>query len=507
MNNLQRAYMERFENLEWLEKHLENESYDRIMEFYKESIFHDMENSAIIAIRAMSKIAKTIKQEDEVADLLNLEIFGHTSLDAVKEYFKNRLKPAIVNIKKERIIMFHLYGWLYGGAERVLSQLINGLSGEYNTLLAVFPPVENSTFLGKEQSDFMIIQGDKNKIKRLYKLIVYLKLDIFIGNNNSIPELLPIYEWLENTPTKTIAYSHEYYFFPHRNDVLCDITVAKNYYLGKANAAVFLTSFSTQAYTLINDNGATIPNPAPFIYEEFHPCREKTKKILAVGRFFDYIKRVDLILEVYAEILKSEPEVELTIVGPYNFDLFLPDKQCTVKELLQHLHLDSKRINFVGNQKDMSKWYKENDILIMTSDNEGFAMVLVEAGAFGLPCVIFDIPGLEDIIIDGENGYIVSRDVTQMAKKVIMLLEDDSLRERMSLAARKNVYKFQIENVGKKWKQLLDALLKYDNEAEINRFLQTNFQKEITDINVFSKRVIAEYENNLSKIINSDKYK
>ena len=79
----------------------------------------------------------------------------------------------------------------------------------------------------------------------------------------------------------------------------------------------------------------------------------------------------------------------------------------------------------------MSSWYGQSDIFLLTSDNEGFPMVLVEAGAYGLPSVIFDIPGLDDIILDGKNGYIVPRKVEAMAEKVVYLLKNEDVRQKM----------------------------------------------------------------------------
>ena len=102
-------------------------------------------------------------------------------------------------------------------------------------------------------------------------------------------------------------------------------------------------------------------------------------------------------------MLKEEPEAELTVVGEYNLNLQLPDTGDTVAALIDRLGLDERNVHFVGNQTDVSSWYGQSDIFLLTSDNEGFPMVLVEAGAYGLPSVIFDITGLDDIILDGKN--------------------------------------------------------------------------------------------------------
>ena len=146
-----------------------------------------------------------------------------------------------------------------------------------------------------------------------------------------------------------------------RQDIFCKQALLKNYCLGKANASVFLTSFSTNAYSLVKNNGVHIPNPLSFNIKQ-SVKKEKTKNILAVGRYFDYIKRIDLLLQVFAEVLKEEPEAELTVVGEYNLNLQLPDTGDTVAALIDRLGLDERNVHFVGNQTDVSSWYGQSDI-------------------------------------------------------------------------------------------------------------------------------------------------
>lgn len=506
MDGLFSAYIERFENIEWLKIHLEQLPLEEMKSFYYECLNHDLIDSASETLRLMCKMAKS-EDETMVICLLNDEIFRHKSLEQIEKYFRKIIRPTLCGDSQKANLMFHLYGWLYGGAERCISQLLNELSNDFNEFLVVFSPVENDTYALDKSINFMEIQEDYRKIERLYKLINLLQPAIYVGNNNSILESLVIYEWLEEKNVKTIAYNHEYFFYVHQNEQICDRTLEKNYYLGKADAAVFLTSFSANAYSLLNDNGVTIPNAISLDTDITYNLNEKRKNILAVGRYFDLIKRVDLLLEMFAEVLKKEPMADLTIVGAYNLELWLPEKQCTVEELLDKLQLTSQNVHFVGNKTNVDEWYKTSNVFVMTSDNEGFGMVLAEAGVYGLPCVIFDIPGLEDIIIDGKTGYIVSRDIKLMADKVITLLKDDQLRERMSVYAKNQVKKFSQSNVGALWRKLINKLLEEDDRETLNVFFKKNFLQSPIDYNKFAMQVINEYEKNLSNILKKDKYK
>ena len=507
MEDLFKKYIERFENLQWLESHISDQSLDQLITFYHECSYHKLTKSAILALRNICIKASTPDERFRAVDLLNSEIFGHEDKTKVSKYLDQIIRPAIEDGLKRTNVLFHLYGWLYGGAERAISQLINQMNETFHIYLVVFSPVENNTYFLHSNIDFMEIKSDLDKVKRLYKLICLLCPEVFVGNNNSIPELLPIYEWLENESIKTIAYNHEFYFYMHQNEILCELTPAKNYYLAKADAAVFLTSFSTNAYSLVNGNGATIPNALSFKVEENTNFKRDSKKILAVGRFNDIIKRVDLLLEVFAEVIKKVPDAELTIVGPYNMDLVISNTGDTVEKLLNKLHLASNKVHFVGNQTDVTKWYKNSDLLVMTSNNEGFGMVLSEAGAFGLPCIAFAIPGLEDIIIDGVNGYLVPRCVEKMAEKVILLLQSNKLREEMSTAALQYVKRFEAERIGSLWITLINGLLQREDKGTIEKFLKENFQKEPEDNSLFAELVMKEYENSLSNILKMEKYR
>lgn len=507
MDGLFSEYVERFENIEWIKTHLKKKSIEQMKSFYYECLSYDLVESAMETLRMMCKLAEGEDDTSMVIDLLNEEIFRHKSSYQIEKYFKRIIKPKLCNSIGQANLLFHLYGWLYGGAERTISQLVNELSDDFNIYLVVFSPVKNNTYVLEETVKFMEIQEDHRKIERLYKLITLLQPEVYIGNNNSILESLVIYDWLEDKKIKTIAYNHEYFFYLHQNEHICDRSLEKNYYLGKADVAVFLTSFSANAYSLLNDNGATIPNSVSLNADQSFETADNKKNILAVGRFVDLIKRVDLLLEMFTEVLKREPEAELTIVGPYDMGLWLPEKHCTVENWLDKLHLTSQNVHFVGNQTNMDSWYKNSDVLVMTSNNEGFPMVLVEAGSYGLPCVIFDIPGLEDIIIDGENGYIVPRNIKSMAGKVTALLQDNQLRKRMSISAKNQVQKFSQENVGNLWRNLINKLLHENNKESLNMYLKSHFIQNPIDWEKFSMLVIKEYEKNLSNILKQDKYK
>ena len=99
----------------------------------------------------------------------------------------------------------------------------------------------------------------------------------------------------------------------------------------------------------------------------------------------------------------------------------------------------------------------------MSSRFEGFPMVLLEAMSCGLPCVSFDCPnGARDIIEDGKNGFLVEYlNVEQLAEKVCLLMENESLRKEMGKCAKECVKKYEPDVIMMLWTNLFDNICKY----------------------------------------------
>jgi len=88
-------------------------------------------------------------------------------------------------------------------------------------------------------------------------------------------------------------------------------------------------------------------------------------------------------------------------------------------------------------------------------------MVITEAMASGIPPVAFACPcGPKEIINDGIDGILVEKgDINSLADKINYLIENESVRKEMGLAARKRAERFQIEVIAKEWELLFNELL------------------------------------------------
>ncbi len=110
--------------------------------------------------------------------------------------------------------------------------------------------------------------------------------------------------------------------------------------------------------------------------------------------------------------------------------------------MVTELQLDSKVI-FTGFSKDIPRMMSAIDILTFPSHKESFGNILLEAMAMRLPVVASNSGAVPEIVIEGETGFLVPpKDANPLSEKIMILLQDQSLRENFGLAGRKRVEKY-----------------------------------------------------------------
>ncbi len=114
-----------------------------------------------------------------------------------------------------------------------------------------------------------------------------------------------------------------------------------------------------------------------------------------------------------------------------------------------------QRVVFVGETRDVRPFLWASDAFIFPSAFEGFSLACLEAAAASLPIIATRVHGVEEMLIDGVNGFEVERDPESIAEgigKFVSLATPDRLL--MSKAARQSVQPFGIEAFVEKWKAL-----------------------------------------------------
>ena len=146
--------------------------------------------------------------------------------------------------------------------------------------------------------------------------------------------------------------------------------------------------------------------------------------ILFVGRL-TAIKRPDRLIEAMALVLEQQSDVVLAIAGE-------GDLLEETRRLAEPL---GPSIRFLGWQKDITGLYAAADCMVLTSDNEGMPVTLIEGAMAGVPSVTTDVGSAREVVLDGVTGLVVESDATAIAEGLVRLLDDD-LRNRMGAAAR-----------------------------------------------------------------------
>lgn len=142
-------------------------------------------------------------------------------------------------------------------------------------------------------------------------------------------------------------------------------------------------------------------------------------------------KGINELVEAFCRLNQELPNTRLVLVGPYEPELD-PIKPETIHEIETNPAIEA-----VGNQKDVRPWLAASDCHILASYREGFPNVVIEAGAMGLPQIVTDINGANEIIMEGKNGTIVpSKDADAIYHAMRRMTTDTPWRTTLAANAR-----------------------------------------------------------------------
>lgn len=236
--------------------------------------------------------------------------------------------------------------------------------------------------------------------------------------------------------------------FPLRYITMYDqCRMYKNLYL-HSDKVVLLSNEFKDAYIRLSgikeaSKLTAINNMLSFPYEKRdYP---KKKQILWCGRLLFSPKRPDRILWVWKELQDKLTDWKLVIVGDGPFSEQL-------HQLSERLSLE--RIEFAG-FKNPVPYYKESSIFCMTSNHEGWGLVLTEAMQYGCVPVAFDsFESIHEIIRDGENGFLVKPFHTDMYANKILKLANSPIIQEYKENALNSIEKFIPSNIINQWMAL-----------------------------------------------------
>ena len=149
-------------------------------------------------------------------------------------------------------------------------------------------------------------------------------------------------------------------------------------------------------------------------------------------------KGINELIKAFSELQAAENNepagIKLLLVGGLENDLD-PLNPETLAEINQN-----KDIISVGFQQDVRSFFAIADALVFPSYREGFPNVVMQAGAMGLPSIVSDINGCDEIIIEGENGLIIpSKNVEKLKEKMLTLAKDKNLYTKLKGNSRRMI--------------------------------------------------------------------
>lgn len=151
---------------------------------------------------------------------------------------------------------------------------------------------------------------------------------------------------------------------------------------------------------------------------------------IAIGRLVGD-KGINELVAAFKKLNAELPETRLLLVGRYEPELD-PIKPETIAEIEAN-----NDIHAVGPQSDVRPWLAAADCAVLASYREGFPNVVIEAGAMGLPQIVTDINGANEIIISGRNGTIIPpRDTDALYRTMRRMATDPAWRASLTAEAR-----------------------------------------------------------------------
>lgn len=228
--------------------------------------------------------------------------------------------------------------------------------------------------------------------------------------------------------------------------------------------------------TIASESIVTIPDPLMQTTFSEKTSSLRNKNVVFVGRL-SHEKGVMRLLRIWKRISTQLPDYTLSIYGTGDclgemvdflrgngLTIKVYGEQADCESLEKNINpkpspLNPPQVQFMGFCNNLEEIYTDADLLLMTSDSEGFGMVLIEAMYYGVPCITFDCPVSPKEIIADAGIAIPCFDEEMYANEVVKLLQDSKRMEDMQKKAIKRADKYYINKVADLWKDLLYSYL------------------------------------------------
>ena len=167
------------------------------------------------------------------------------------------------------------------------------------------------------------------------------------------------------------------------------------------------------------------------------------KIVLSVGRIHPN-KRLDVLVNAFAEVLKHEPNAFLVLIGPDGGGYAALEALAKNLNLGQHF----KWLGVLESHETLAEAYASAACFVLPSDYEPFGLVMLEAMAASKPVVAVNTGGPSEIIKDGETGFLIERgNARQLEEKLLFLLKNAQVARKMGERAAKKAEEFGLRRI------------------------------------------------------------
>ena len=336
-----------------------------------------------------------------------------------------------------------------GGPAIIIEQLFSGLDNELFDLILITGKVASNevNYLSKSKTNFSIhfienlgrslgVIKDLKAFLELVKILRELSPDIVHTHSTKAGILARIATkiFVRNAKIVHTFHGHLLYGYFTKPKVFIYIKIEQG--LAKITDRILTVGSQVKADLLHFKIGKESKYVVVFPGIKSHPNRVANHNFLHkelklhsnvllctfVGRL-TAIKRPDRLIKIAQFLKDTKSNAVVIVVG---------DGELKIKyeNIAKSLHLP---IFFLGHRNEIQKIWDESDIAILTSENEGIPVSLIEAAHSGVPIISTNVGSLKDIVIDGSNGYLIEKFDENFSKKLADLLHREELRRDMGL--------------------------------------------------------------------------
>lgn len=417
---------------------------------------------------------------DKVFNSLVYEYYDnfYSVINKIKDWQLPNSEPS--DIKTIGVYYHRMYN---GGVEKVISLLIPmWLKIGYDVVLITDEPQNVNDYNIPKKVQRVVIQhfkdtNNKNYIVRKKQWEDTIKdnqIDVVVYHAWNKPIMLWDMQVIKNAGAWFIVQTH--LVFSSNLSWMGDGFKALNYLMGMADGVVTITKTDEVYWKNYNSNTVKISNPVDAALSSKKVVEINSNNIVWVGRFEDY-KRPKDVFSIMQKVIEEVPDAKLYMLGKTE-----NDEDMEEYELLRHQYNLDDTVFFEGFHSEISSYYKNAKVHLLTSEMEGFSMVLLESKAYGIPTVMYNLDYLD--MVREKKGILIASiaDTNQIADHIIKLLKDTKFWSEQSKMARLSFEEMRDENLAEKWHNLfmhIQTGKKYERtpDEEIIRTMIENLNK------------------------------